>query len=187
MAASSAGKMAGGYGVGVQDASGAVALEGRSYAPAPTSARYEHHVFVRVRGDAVIVAATMSDSFRVLDLATGAERARYDAPKDFRAMELTRDRARLVVRAFIHTYVFDAESFARVAFFDAAATSGVLALSPDDRYAAVCGGSLRVIDLNELAVARSRVVDDAPWSGVVVGDAVMLVSQRDASLFARPI
>jgi hypothetical protein len=163
----------GGYGVVCWDAAGTVAWK-LVLADAPTSSRYSHHVCVRVLDDTVVVGATTMDTFRVLDLATGAERSRHPAPSDMRKMELTPDRSRLVVRAGTATHVFDSRSFARLALIEAYANSRVLALSSDGLWAAVCGGSLHVIDLQKLTVTRSVAVRDSPWAGTFANEAIVL-------------
>lgn len=153
----------GGYRVVCWDASGAVAWQ-VELAAAPRSSRYAHHVLVRVLGEIVVVAATNTDTFRVLNLATGAERARHPAPQDMRKMAFTLDGKRLVVRASTETHVFDSASLAHITTFQEYCNASVLALSPDGRWAAVCGGKLHLIDLEKLGCARSFELDETPWA-----------------------
>ncbi len=153
----------GGYRVVCWEPSGAIAWQMELARP-PQTQRYMHHVGVRVLGSSVVVAATSTDTFRVLDLATGTERARHPAPPDVRKMEFTPDGRHLVVRASTETHVLDSASFARVANINAYANASVLAISPDGRWAAVCGGSLHLIDLYTLACARSFKLDESPWA-----------------------
>lgn len=153
----------GGYRVVCWEASGSIGWQ-VELAAQPQTQRYMHHVCVRVHGASVVVAATSTDTFRVLDLATGAELARHPAPSDVRNMAFTLDGRHLVVRASTETHVFDSTSFAHIALIDAYANASVLALSPDGRWAAVCSGNLHIIDLKDLVCARSFKLDESPWA-----------------------
>ena len=158
-------------------ADGALAWH-RELKPIGPHSRYNYELAVDLVGEDLVAHAKAGTELWLLDPATGETRHQLAIPVA-RAVAVSPDRERLVLRADTETTVLAYPTLEKLAAFDEYCNQNCIAISRDSRWLAVNGHEVHLYDLEKLAHVATFEPPESPWTTCFTPDG-RLITGDDA-------